>query len=138
MAATDDGLCRECYVENERQPEEQRALRSADEGRGNGRTRPISTTENKLSKKSAKTTTTSTAAAVDVATETVKFCHRDGEVLNNLRLLVQTQQATINKLLKQMEFIMSFLDIEATDLHNAERPELTGIRDRVQATDSGD
>jgi hypothetical protein len=139
LAATDDRLCRECYVENERQLEEQRALQSAVEGRGNGRTRPISTTEKKSSKKSAKITTTNTAAAVEVATETVEFCHGDGVELNNLRLLVETQQATINKLLKQMEFIMSFLDIKATDFQTPNamnQPESeTACKPQIQATD---
>jgi hypothetical protein len=46
----------------------------------------------------------------------VEFCHGDGEELSNLRQLVETQQATINKLLNQIEFITSFLDIKATDL----------------------
>lgn len=140
LAATDDRLCRECCEENERQLVEQRALRSADEGRGNGRTRPISTTEKKSTKKSAKTTTTNTAAAVNVATETAELSHGEGEELSNLRQLVDTQQATINKLMSQMEFIMSFLDIKATDLqmlNNAmnQPGSETASKAQAQATD---
>jgi hypothetical protein len=86
-----------------------------------------------------KKTTTNTAAAVNVATKTVELCHGDGEELNNLRLLVETQQATINKLLKHMEFIMSFLDMKATDLQTPNamnQPESeTACKPQIQATD---
>jgi hypothetical protein len=53
--------------------------------------------------------------------------------------VVETQQATINKLLKQMEFIMSFLDIKATDLQTPNainQPESeTACKPQIQATD---
>jgi hypothetical protein len=103
LAATDDRLCREFYENNERQVEEQRVLRAADEVHCNGKTRLISTTDKKSSTKSAKTTIINATAAVNVTTQTAEIRHGDlntngcRDELNDPCQLVQTRQAMINK-----------------------------------------
>ena len=87
------------------------------------------TDRNKTTKKSSSKSATLDPAvsSVNVATDTADICYRANEAaaspsvvipcldeLSALRQLVQSQQEVINKLQRQLEFVLSYLDIQNT------------------------
>jgi hypothetical protein len=129
LAPSDDRLCQQFYEDNERQLREQRNLQATVDAHSEGKMRSTRATDKKSSKKSAKSSTPNAPNAVDAATDTADIHCQTTTVtdertaicqdeLNDLRQLVQTQQTAINKLQCHLEFLLSFLDIKATDIHS--------------------